>query len=140
MRGFLLDTHVWLWLAFDEPGKLPAAARTTLEQAAEWNGLALSQASIWEVSLKARQGRLHLPPDTRSWLTRATRMPGLGVIELDRDVLIRSTELDMPVRDPADRLIVATALTYDLRLATADRSLLDHAQREPKLALLDCSS
>jgi PIN domain nuclease of toxin-antitoxin system len=140
MRAFLIDTHVWLWLAFDEPGKLSAAARTALGEAAERNGLAISQASIWEVSLKARKRRLDLPPDTRTWLARATRMPGIGVIELDREVLVGSTELDLPVRDPADRMIVATALKYDLILATADRNLLDFAARHPQLEVLDVTT
>jgi PIN domain nuclease of toxin-antitoxin system len=136
MQAFLLDTHVWLWLVFDE-GRVSDHAHKNLEEAAKRNALGLSQASIWEVAVKARKGKLDLPPDTRTWLTRATRMPGLGVMELDRDVLIRSAELEMPVRDPADRMIVATALRYDLTLATADRKVLDFAVRHPQLRVFD---
>lgn len=138
MSAFLIDTHVWLWLVFDEPGKLPGQARNALERAAERNGLALSEASLWETALKARKGRLDLPPNPRAWIKRAIRMPGLGVIQLDREVLIRSTELQMPVQDPADRMLVATALSYDLILATADRNLLAYAPNLPDLKVLDC--
>ena len=140
MRALLLDTHVWLWLVTDNRPKLPAHIWSQLEDRGSRNGLAVSDVSFWEIAVKASKNRILLKPNSRDWLKKASRTPGIGVIQLDRDVLIRSTELDLPVRDPADRMLIATALRYDLRLATADRNLLAYGQREPRLAVLDCST
>lgn len=139
MQALLLDTHVWLWMVTEDRGRMPASAWAEIERLGERNSLAVSDVSFWELALKAGKKQLGLAPSTRAWLKKAGKTPGLGVIQLDREVLIRSTELDIPTRDPADRMLVATALRYDLRLATADRNLLDYAQRERGLAVLDCS-
>ena len=137
MEALLLDTHVWLWMVFNERPKMPEALWETLAKSGARNGLAVSEASFWEASLKASKGKLKLPPNPREWLKRAARAPGVGVIQLDRDVLIRSTELDIKTRDPADRMLVATALRYDLRLATADQVLIDYAENN-RVPFLDC--
>ncbi len=68
--------------------------------------------------------RLALPLPFSEWLTRATESRVLTILPLDRDVVI---ELDtLPERfdgDPADRLIVATARTHGMPLATRDRAI-----------------
>ena len=136
--ALLLDTHVWMWLVFDEPDRITPAVRDEIDESAQRNELAVSEVSFWEVALKASKGRLDLPPNPREWLARAGRMPGVGIIQIDRQVMIASTELDLATRDPADRMLVATALQYDLRLATADSVLINYAQIDDRLAVLDC--
>ena len=137
MRAYLLDTHVWLWLVEDQWTRATQAARELIERAADRNALAVSEVSFWEVALKAGKGSLDIIRHSRPWLRRAEMVPGIGIVQIDRDVMVASTELDLPVRDPADRMIVATALKYDLILATADRTLLDYAARNPALGVLD---
>lgn len=139
MRAFLIDTHVWLWMVEGDHSKFTEEARHALDHAAQMNGLAVSEASFWEVALKAGKGSLEVIPNTRAWLKRAAKTPGIGIVQINRDILVDSTELDLRVRDPADRMLIATALHYDLRLATADRNLLAYAEREPRLTVLDCS-
>lgn len=139
MQAFLLDTHVWLWLIGDIP-RLSDEILNTLGQAAERNALAVSEVSFWEIAVKSAKGKLEMPPSAREWLKRAARMPGLGVIEVDREVMVHSAELDMPAHDPADRMLVATAMKYDLRLATADHRLLEYAETNRALSVLDCRS
>jgi PIN domain nuclease of toxin-antitoxin system len=51
--------------------------------------------------------------------------------------LIESALLDMIGRDPADRILVATALRHDLRLATADTEILEYARASGRLRVLD---
>ena len=137
MQALLLDTHVWLWLVTGDHPRMSSAAWTALAQGADRNGLAVSEVSFWEIALKCAKRRLVVAPNTREWLKKAGRTPGLGVVQLDRDVLIRSTELDIKTRDPADRMLVATALRYDLRLATADQVLIDYAENN-RVPFLDC--
>ncbi len=138
MRALLLDTHVWLWLVDGNPQLKALSAWPNIELAGERSALAVSEVSFWEVAMKAAKGKLDVLPDPRAWLKRAARTPGIGVVQLDREILVDSAVLDMPVRDPADRMLVATALRYDLRLATADRNLLDYAAHNPDLNVLDC--
>ena len=138
MQALLLDTHVWLWVLFHEQQKLSDEVWQTVRQHGERNALGVSDVSFWEVALKAAKGRLDLPPNTHEWLKSAARTPGLGVIQVDRDVMVRSTELDISTNDPADRMLVATALKYDLRLATADKRLLSYAEKNRALSVLDC--
>ena len=138
MASCLLDTHLWLWFVEGDWSQARPDALETLEKCAERNQLSVSEVSFWEVARKARQGTLEVLPNARAWLKRAARTPGIGIVQIDRDVLIDSVELDLPVRDPADRMLVATALKYDLRLATADKLLLDYAEQNKALSVLDC--
>jgi PIN domain nuclease of toxin-antitoxin system len=140
MQAFLIDTHVWLWMVEGERAKFSEEARQALERAAQRNGLAVSEASFWEVALKAGKGSLEVMPNARAWLRRASKTPGIGIVQLDRDILVDSTELDVATRDPADRMLVATALKYDLILATADRQLLEFAERHPGLTAFDVTA
>jgi PIN domain nuclease of toxin-antitoxin system len=56
--------------------------------------------------------------------------PGIALADLSTDILIAASfQPDMPVRDPADRILVATAREYDFTLVTRDRKLLAYADQ-----------
>lgn len=137
MHAALLDTHVWIWLLANKRDRFGATALNTLEAAAATQAMAVSEISLWEVATKAAKGRLELAPDPQRWLQRAAKSPGIGIISVDRDVLVQSAMLDLDHGDPADRMLIATALKYELRLATADAVILEYAERNPKLDVLD---
>ena len=137
MKALLLDTHVWIWLVTDLP-RMAERAFEALERAGERNALAVSEVSFWEIAVKSAKGNLDMPPNARDWLKRAARTPGLGVIQVDREVMVDSAELDIGVRDPVDRMLIATALRYDLRLATADASLIEYAEQNQAFSVFDC--
>jgi PIN domain nuclease of toxin-antitoxin system len=84
----------------------------------------LAAISLWEAQLLHSKKRLQLPLPFSDWLTRATESRVLTVLPLDRDVVVAVDSL--PARfhgDPADRLIVATARTHGIPLATRDRAI-----------------
>lgn len=135
-RGTLLDTHVWMWLVFDERKRSNAKAWKEIDAASLTNSLAVSEISFWEIAVKATSGRLELNKDVVVWLREAATTPGVGVIEVERETLVRSALLDLH-RDPADRILAATAIRYGIRLATADVALLEYAQRNKQLHVLD---
>lgn len=135
-RGTLLDTHAWIWLVFDERKRANAAAWKELDDTSLTHSLAVSEISFWEIATKAAKGKLELNQDVVVWLREAARTPGVGVIEVEREVLVKSALLEMH-RDPADRVLVATALRYGLRLATADEAMLRYAERNRQLQVLD---
>ena len=119
----LLDTHFWIWWLTPK-SPLKPAERIALDAAAEAGGVYLAAISLWEAQLLHSKKRLQLPLPFSDWLTRATESRVLTVLPLDRDVVIAVDSL--PTRfhgDPADRLIVATARTHGMPLATRDRAI-----------------
>ena len=119
----LLDTHFWIWWLTPK-SPLKSAERNALDAAAEAGGVYLAAISLWEAQLLHSKKRLQLPLPFSDWLTRATESRVLTVLPLDRDVVIAVDGL--PTRfhgDPADRLIVATARTHGIPLATRDRAI-----------------
>ena len=135
-RGTLLDTHVWIWLVADERARANAAAWKEIDAASLTHSLGVSEISFWEIAVKATSGRLELSKDVVVWLREAATTPGLGVIQVDRETLVSSALLELH-RDPADRILVATAIRYGIRLATADDALISYAQRNKQLHVLD---
>ena len=135
--GTLLDTHAWIWLVANERKRGNARAWKEIETAAITNSLAVSEISFWEIALKAGKGRLELSKDVVVWLREAAGTPGVGVIEVERPIFVRSALLETDNRDPADRILIATALRHSLRLATADTAILDYAKTNSQLRVLD---
>jgi PIN domain nuclease of toxin-antitoxin system len=112
----LLDTHIFLWCVTGSP-RLSAAARQRITAAEQ---VFVSAASIWEVAIKARLGRIEADADE---LSRA--IPGSGMTELPVCAAHAAAVQRLPLHhaDPFDRLLVAQALTEPLRLLTADVAL-----------------
>ena len=136
----LLDTHVWIWYLDGAGDLLPPHVVDLLRTAAAGPGLLVSDISAWEVGTKAARGRLRLMPSPAAWIERAGRQPGLGYVPLDRQILLGSTQLPGDLHgDPADRILIATAALSAIPLVTADRAILDYAEREGGFAVLDAT-
>ena len=119
--NLLLDTHFWIWWLTPK-SPLKSAERDALDATAEAGGLCLAAISLWEAQLLHSKQRLQLPLPFSEWLTRATEPRVLTVLPLDREVVIAVDGLPKRFHgDPADRLIVATARTHGIPLATRDR-------------------
>jgi PIN domain nuclease of toxin-antitoxin system len=112
----LLDTHVFLWAITGSP-KLAASTRRLVEAAEE---VYVSAASVWEIAIKARLGKIDADLDAV-----ASAIEPSGFLELPvRGVhAARVAELPDHHNDPFDRLLVAQALVEPLRLITADAGL-----------------
>ena len=118
----LLDTHVLVWLLSDEQ-QLGNQTRQLIAQAWSNNEAAVSAISFWEVAMLQDKGRLVLTPDLTAW--RSSLLDD-GLIELPvtGQLGIQAVSLLDFHRDPADRLIVATALDGH-QLVTVDTKILD---------------
>ena len=117
----LLDTHALLWLRAGD-ARLGSAAREEIHRAWEGDELAVSAISFWEMAMLRDRGRIRVPEDVS--LCRWEQL-GQGLVEIpvDGEIGIRACGLaDFPT-DPADRIIVATALGGH-RLVTADERIL----------------
>jgi PIN domain nuclease of toxin-antitoxin system len=123
----LLDTHVWLWLVAGSP-ELSTQARHTIDTAAAAGALRIAAISLWEIVLLATRGRIVLSKSIGSWLEEALAEPGPAIDPLTLQIATESYALPGEFhRDPADRLIVATARVANATLMTRDRRILDYA-------------
>lgn len=121
----VLDTHALLWWALD-PEKLSDAARTLLAQMERHGGYA-SAISIWEIAIKVKHGKLDLPLTLDEFVRRIERGAVVELLAVDTATWLRSASLAWPHRDPADRVIVATALGRGVPLLTKDAAMHDFA-------------
>lgn len=119
----LLDTHVWVWWL--TPGSpLARGERAALDSLAERRGLFLSAISLWEAQMLHAKKRLELPIAFADWLSQAADERMLSVVPLDLNVVLALESLPKSFHgDPADRLIVATARTHGMALATHDTAI-----------------
>ena len=113
----LLDTHLFLW-ALD--GSLSSKARDVLDSA---DDVYVSAASIWEISIKARLGRLDADP---AEIARQIGLCGFLALPISLNHAAYVYQLPVPDgdhKDPFDRMLVAQALSEPLILVTADKQL-----------------
>ncbi len=128
-KGLLLDTHIWLWFALSDQ-RLAAPAREAIEQAITVGSLRISIMSVWETSMLETTGRICLGNPVNEWMEMALALPGLTCLPLEVPHILDAHRLPGSFhKDPADRLLVATARHHDLTLITEDRKILDYAQQ-----------
>jgi PIN domain nuclease of toxin-antitoxin system len=119
----LLDTHVWVWWV-DGTTALSPAAQRAIDGAVTSGDLAISSISTWEVALLVKKGRLRLAMEVGDWVARSEALPFIQFVPMDNHIAIRSVLLSSPLHDdPADRIIVATALAHGASLVTKDERL-----------------
>ncbi|MFA7503679.1 MAG: type II toxin-antitoxin system VapC family toxin [Burkholderiaceae bacterium] len=116
----LLDTHIFLWAVAGSP-LLKPAARRFIESADE---VYVSAASIWEVAIKARLGKIEADVEE---LTVAIDASGFLELPVSAAHAAGIARLDLHHNDPFDRLLVAQALAEPLKLLTADAVLAKYS-------------
>lgn len=127
MTPLLLDTCAMIWLAAGRPVAAPAAEALT-EAHRESAPVLVSPISAWEVGMLVSRGRLALSIPPRRWIKRLLSLGGLRLADLSVDVLLDSSFLPgQPPRDPADRIVIATARDTAARILTRDRAILAYA-------------
>ncbi len=118
----LLDTHVIAWYRGGESA-LGRKARSAVDRAAASGEAAVSAITFWELAMLVDKGRISLPADVGSW-RRTNLRQGLTEIPVDGEIAARAGSLSGLHGDPADRIIVATAMNGH-QLVTADQQILD---------------
>ena len=118
----LLDTQVLLWLLANNP-RLGSEARQAIDQAWAAEEAAVSAISFWEVAMLHSKGRMTLLRDVETW---RLSLLDAGLIEIPPygRIAVRAGLLADMHGDPADRIIVSTALEGH-RLVTADQGILE---------------
>lgn len=116
----VLDTVTWIWRASD-PKRLSAKARRAMDGA---DGALVSAISVWEVAMLVAKRRIRLDRPVEQWVDIALALPGIQLAALDPAIAVRSTQLPGELhRDPADRIIIATALERAAPIVTSDERI-----------------
>ena len=118
----LVDTHVVVWLAFDQH-QISSKARATIDKARRTgDGLAISDITLLELATLASKGRIQLGISLESFLQEVEAR--FVVLPISGRACVRAIGLPAAYpKDPADRIIGATALVEGLTLLTADREI-----------------
>lgn len=118
----LVDTHVVVWLAFDQD-QISAKAKTAIDAARQnADGLAISDITLLELATLASKGRIRLDISLESFLQEVESR--FVVLPISGRACARAMEFPANYpKDPADRIIGATALVEGLSLLTSDREI-----------------
>lgn len=123
----LLDTPALLWLAM-EPKKLSRPATAAIARAAKAGGLAIASISLLETAWLFANGRVRSGSSVTSALSELLEATGADVFELTPEIAATAVQLpDAVPADPADRVIVATAIVHGIPLLTRDARIADSA-------------
>jgi len=113
----LLDTHALLYIASD-PASLGKNARAVINDPESL--LYASLASLWEISIKVRIGKLVLPVPVSAFWEETVRRARLVELTIEKNAILRTQELDLAHRDPFDRLLTAQCLCDGLHFMSSD--------------------
>ncbi len=114
---FLLDTHCWLWWLF-EPEKLSDTAQATIRN--KNNQLYLSVASIWEIGIKVKIGKLNIPQALEIFIPQQMQADGLEALLITPDHAMKAANLPLHHKDPFDRMLIAQTQLENIILLTND--------------------
>lgn len=118
----LLDTHIFVWWLNEE-----SEHSHIFNFINSQNTKAISIITIWEIAKLIEVGRLKLDRDLKEWLDVALKRSDIIVLELSNQIIIKSTKLEGTFhKDPADQIIVATSIIFDIPLLTMDKKIIDY--------------
>ena len=126
----LLDTHITLWLDSGDD-RLRRSTRALIDDCWRNGGtILLSAVTAWEIALLVDTGRVDLDVAVEAWVERFLQRPGIEAASLGHRAACRSYRLHhLEHRDPADRLLIATAIELACPLVTYDDRILRFAKR-----------
>jgi PIN domain nuclease of toxin-antitoxin system len=123
----LLDTCAAIWLMNGDPLSPESRAAITAAQTQNM-GVFVSPISAWEIGILSARNRIQLAQAPEGWFDNLLALPGVRLAPMPPNILIASNFLPgSPPRDPADRIIAATARTYGHTLVTRNGELTSYA-------------
>ena len=125
----LFDTHAWWWV-INEPERLSQDAYELISGTPA-NQRAVASISIWEFAMMITRGRIRLTVSPEEWLDHAIYKTGITVLCLTPRIALESCNLPGKFhKDPADRIVVATARVHKTKLITKDKNIIDYPNVE----------
>ncbi len=123
----ILDTHVLLWWVSGSDPLSATADKVINGTLSKGSEIIISSISAWEISMLISKSRLILSMDVESWFNEVSQIDGVRFVPVDNEIGIKSTALPGEFhKDPADRMIVATARKLAIPLVTADEKIINY--------------
>ena len=123
----VLDTHAWIWFT-SKPDVLSRKAKSAVDEAVKEKNVFVSSISAWEVALLVKNNRLQLSMDVTDWIAKSENLPFFQFIPVSNSIAVKAVNLPPPLHpDPADRIIIATALSTGVAIVTKDKKISDYA-------------
>lgn len=123
----VLDTHTLVWWVTGDP-TLSTRAKAAIEQEQPGGEIIVSSISAWEIAMLVQREKLLLSMDVDSWLATVAQIDGVRFMPVDVEVATKSVLLPGEFhKDPADRMIVATARKLAVPLVTKDEKIRAYA-------------
>ena len=117
----LLDTHIWIrWLISD---KIDSELTDLIENSEQ---VCISSISCWEVVYLAKRGRMELPIPAEKWIDVGLSETHMTCLPIDQQIAVLAANLPDHHRDPADRIIIATAITHGAKLISFDEQFREY--------------
>ena len=124
----VLDTHALLWWVSGDAALSKAAKATIGQELANGGQIIISSISAWEIAMLVERERLILSMDVESWLEAVAEIEFVRFHPVDVDIAVKSAGLPGEFhKDPADRMIVATARKLAVPLVTKDEKIRAYA-------------
>ncbi|MBA3031223.1 MAG: type II toxin-antitoxin system VapC family toxin [Proteobacteria bacterium] len=122
----LLDTHTWVWFV-SNPELLSEGALEKINIGVQEKSILISSISVWEVALLVKRQRLVLTIELENWISMSENLPFFSFVPIDNDIAVKSVQLPPPLHnDPADRIIIATAIKTGATLISKDEKILGY--------------
>lgn len=135
----LLDTHTWIFSSIDSK-RLGRRAARLIEHERRDGSLVVSVASIFEIASLVASGRLHLERSVDSWVRASIEAGRMQVADMTLAIALDAGSIPTTsLPDPVDRMLVATARTLGVPLATRDARIIDYIAASGAGRALDIS-
>lgn len=124
----VVDTNALIWW-ISESGKLSRKAKKAIEEAERKKLIYISSVSVLEIYTLVKKGKLKLNTLPDDWLEKLENLSYIHFVPMDNRIAVGSISLhDFENKDPADRIIIATALNMGAKLITSDKKILRYSR------------
>ena len=122
----VLDTHAWIWWV-SSPTLLSETAKRIIDEAITERSICISSISAWEVAVLESRGRLKLTMSVGDWVAASEALPFIDFVPVSNSIALKSVQLPGALHDdPADRIIIATAISLGAVLVTKNEKISNY--------------
>jgi PIN domain nuclease of toxin-antitoxin system len=126
----ILDTHIWFWFINQEFDRFPSHWRNVIEIAQQ---VSVSCISCYEIALAYQRGRIDLPCSPNQWFEESLEPVNITLLPLTPNIANQAVNLSPIHKDPFDRIIIATTIEYQAKLASIDTLFFKYTELQPYL-------
>ncbi|HAK46008.1 MAG TPA: PIN domain nuclease [Spirochaeta sp.] len=120
--NYLLDTHAFLWWIADHPMLSPPARKLIADTE---NDIYLSTASVWEIAIKTRAGKLEITEDINIFIADNLQKNSFKILPINLFHSIKISEIPNSHRDPFDQMLAAQSIVENMPILSRDMKIAE---------------